>query len=112
MDRLTVSAIFEVNPHKRAWIAYLSACSTAEIKAEDLVDESIHLASAFQIAGFAHVIGSMWSADDNICVNVAQHFYRFLAKLDDSMDDNRAVAEALRHALLEERVQNPQDFRL
>jgi CHAT domain-containing protein len=45
---------------KGAKLAYLSACSTAENKIDQLADEVIHLASAFQVAGFRHVAGAMW----------------------------------------------------
>jgi hypothetical protein len=67
IDELTVRRISE----KRAWIAYLSACSTAEINAGHLADEVLHLVSGFQVAGFGHVIGSLWSADDATCVRMA-----------------------------------------
>lgn len=43
--------------HEKARIAYLSACSTAENSSPELIGEVIHIASAFQTAGFPHVIG-------------------------------------------------------
>ncbi len=50
-DPLTVS---ELGPVRlgAARLAYLSACSTARNEVTELADESIHLASAFQLAGF------------------------------------------------------------
>ncbi|KAJ4286571.1 hypothetical protein N0V88_007993 [Collariella sp. IMI 366227] len=54
----------------RARIAYLSACSTAENRAEQLVDEVIHIASGFQVAGFPHVIASVCSAVDETAVDL------------------------------------------
>lgn len=42
----------------RAQLVFLSACETARNTAADLLDESIHLASAFQLAGYPHVIGT------------------------------------------------------
>lgn len=48
--------------HQLAQVAYLSACSTAEIGARNLIDESIRLASTFQIVGFRHVIEKLWGA--------------------------------------------------
>lgn len=59
VDELTVTDIFKKHTLGQTWIAYLSACSTAGVEAENLADESLHLASAFQVAGFAHVIGSL-----------------------------------------------------
>lgn len=47
VDKLTVSKISKKNPLGQTWIAYLSACSTAEVEAKILADESLHLASAF-----------------------------------------------------------------
>jgi CHAT domain-containing protein len=51
--------------------AYLSACSTAENRASRLQDEVVHLASGFQVAGFSHVIASMRSSNDKVCVEMA-----------------------------------------
>lgn len=75
----------------------LTACSTAEVKMQLLADETLHLTSAFQMAGFAHVIGSLRPADDLICVQVANFFYSSLVDSGGSKDPNRAVSEALIH---------------
>ena len=56
-------------------MAYLSACSTAENRARTLLDEVTHLASGFQMAGFPHVAASMWSTEDESCVEMAREFY-------------------------------------
>ena len=61
-----------------ARLAYLSACSGAESKSTRLADETIHLASAFQLAGFEHVIGTMWPTKDAACQKVAEEFYKNL----------------------------------
>ncbi|PTB38641.1 hypothetical protein M441DRAFT_145867 [Trichoderma asperellum CBS 433.97] len=96
LDKLTVKQISEVSRTK-ARIAYLSACSTAESKVLELADEAIHIASGFQAAGFAHVIGSMWSSSDSICVEVARDFY---ARLRDCGHlNNRVVAAALHESV-------------
>ncbi|RYP84314.1 hypothetical protein DL770_005218 [Monosporascus sp. CRB-9-2] len=41
------------------FLAYLSACSTGVNEAYELADEGIHLVSAFQLAGFRHVVGTL-----------------------------------------------------
>lgn len=43
-----------------AQLAYLSACSTAEDKVMKFTVENIHIAAAFQLPGFPHVIGTLW----------------------------------------------------
>ena len=48
---------------RQAELAYLSACDTAQPGVR-LLDESIHLASAFQAAGYRHVIATMWPVWD------------------------------------------------
>jgi CHAT domain-containing protein len=42
------------------FLGYLSACSTGANEAHRLADEGIHLISAFQLAGFRHVVGTLW----------------------------------------------------
>ena len=106
VDELTVSDISKKNTQGRTWIAYLSACSTAGVEAKSLADECLHLSSAFQVAGFAHVIGSLWLADDDICVRLAKSFYHSLTKIG-TKHSNRAVAEALRNAILDIRAESP-----
>jgi tetratricopeptide (TPR) repeat protein len=61
-----------------AGLAFLSACSTVH-GGEDLPDEPIHLASACQLAGFRHVIATMWPIDDNDAVSVTRLVYSDLA---------------------------------
>jgi CHAT domain-containing protein len=42
---------------------------------EELQDEGIHLMAACQLAGFQHVIGSIWEVSDKHCVDVAKDVY-------------------------------------
>ncbi|KAJ5804819.1 hypothetical protein N7474_010706 [Penicillium riverlandense] len=51
-------------------IAYLSACSTAENQAKRLIDEVLHVVSGFQVAGFRHVIGTLWPSEWHAMVNL------------------------------------------
>lgn len=76
-DRLTVEAISNMKI-QRAQIAYLSACCTAENASEDLADESIYIASGFQLAGFSHVLATQWVSIDKACLQVSGEFYRLL----------------------------------
>ncbi|KAJ5281475.1 hypothetical protein N7478_006847 [Penicillium angulare] len=102
---LTVESIMKMDL-KRARIAYLSACSTAENKATKLLDEAIHLVSGFQVAGFAHVLGTMWPAPDLVSHSVAVGFYENLTSLlspASAADDGRAVAEAFHSSVKEVR---------
>jgi CHAT domain-containing protein len=71
-----------------------------------LADEDLHLASSFQVAGFGHVIASMWPSNDAICAQVASIFYRDLMTRSYIKGDNRAVAAALHAAVKEIRLQN------
>ncbi|NRQ36944.1 CHAT domain-containing protein [Nonomuraea sp. NN258] len=75
-DLLPVGAIAAL-PLDQAELAYLSACSTA-FSGVFHANESIHLASAFQMAGFRHVVGSQWLLDDATAAAVAREFYRGL----------------------------------
>ncbi|MEJ8652797.1 CHAT domain-containing protein [Streptomyces sp. MS1.AVA.3] len=74
-----------------AQLAYLSACNTAAIDTASLVDEAIHLTSAFQVAGFPHVVGTMWEIDDQTAVTVADAFYTRLRTPDGTIDTSRAA---------------------
>jgi CHAT domain-containing protein len=97
LEELTIEDLDAIN-HPQAQIAYLSACSTAEVRSYDLVDESIHLASTFLLTGFPHVIGTLWGAQDSSAVEVAKEFYKRLFQY--SEDDSASVAYALHEAVL------------
>ena len=61
-----------------AGLAFLSACSTARPGGR-LADEAIHLASAFQLAGYRHVIATLWPVGDQHAVDLAADIYTTLA---------------------------------
>ena len=96
----------------QSMLAYLSACHTANYTSETLLDEAIHIASGFQLAGFPHVIGTLWEANDLKAREVATEFYK---NLFNSLDSGRGfedgiVSEALHKAvasLSEEFEDNP-----
>ncbi|KAL8310419.1 hypothetical protein RB597_010314 [Gaeumannomyces tritici] len=78
------------------FLGYLSACSTGANEAAQLADEGIHLVSAFQLAGFRHVVGTLWEVSDKHCVDVARVLYETLR--DEGMTD-AAVCRGLHHAV-------------
>ncbi|KUJ17458.1 uncharacterized protein LY89DRAFT_53945 [Mollisia scopiformis] len=86
-DALTVEDLMTLNlDESPPFLAYLSACSTAVIKDPKLIDEGIHLMSAFQLVGFHHVIGSLWALSDEHCVAVAADVYDEIMKSNMSDD--------------------------
>ncbi|VUC24094.1 unnamed protein product [Clonostachys rosea] len=73
---LTVSEILALNLREEPpFLAYLSACGTGRIRDEKFLDESIHLVSSFQLAGFRHVIGTLWEVQDEMCAEMATLVY-------------------------------------
>jgi len=87
-------------------LAYLSACATLRTSPE-LADEAVHIVSAFQMAGFPHVVGSLWHVDDVIGAEVALSVYRDLHAGGGTLDVAR-TAEALHRAVLALRDTYPQ----
>ena len=86
---------------RNAEIAYLSACSTAEMADGELVDEAIHLSNSFQMIGFKHVVGTMWGADDYAAGEVARMFYGNLLHMPKKGDRRELeVAKALHDAVM------------
>ncbi|MCM2422185.1 CHAT domain-containing protein [Streptomyces sp. RKAG293] len=64
-------------------LAYLSACETTRT-VRHLADEAVHLTSAFQMAGFLSVVGTLWRVPDNVAEVAARFFYEELAASDGS----------------------------
>ncbi|GLY28968.1 CHAT domain-containing protein [Kineosporia sp. NBRC 101731] len=58
-----------------AEFAYLSACETNRA-AYALADEGMHLTSAFHVAGFRHVIGTLWRTADDVAARLAENCHR------------------------------------
>ncbi|KAH8751864.1 CHAT domain-containing protein [Hyaloscypha sp. PMI_1271] len=78
------------------FLAYLSACGTSQILDNKSIDENIHLTNAFQLAGFRHVIGTLWEVSDPHCVKVAKILYETIR--DEGMKDE-AVSRGLHKAI-------------
>jgi CHAT domain-containing protein len=90
----------------QAQLAYLSACETARNQISGLADEAIHLASAFQLAGYPHVIGTLWTIGDQIAARIADRFYTGLEREPQRLNLSRA-GEALHHVIREIRSHYP-----
>lgn len=94
---LTVIAISDLDLTS-ADLAYLSACSTSDTNFV-MADEALHITSAFQLAGYRHVIGTLWPTGDYAAANIARSVYGHLT---DQGARPPAVAEtavALHHAV-------------
>jgi CHAT domain-containing protein len=92
-----------------ARLAVLSACETAR-GAKRLADESIHITSAFQVAGYPHVIGTLWPVHDAVARRMVRSLYRRLREGHPAdlpgLDAGRS-AVALHHAVRECRAAFP-----
>jgi hypothetical protein len=89
-----------------AQLAYLSACSTA-VGGLRQADEVITVATAFRIAGFRHVIGTLWPLGDDIAPVAAKLFYEALGRLfqTEPEPDDDCYAYALHQTVTELRNQ-------
>ncbi|KAF1997300.1 hypothetical protein P154DRAFT_524945 [Amniculicola lignicola CBS 123094] len=106
-DRLTLGDMADIVLQGQARMAFLSACSTAQVKAHRLADEGLHLANTFQVAGFQHVIGALWAADDEGSARTAELFYTYLVKDEGDVHSDGAVASVLRRTVLQIRSEYP-----
>ncbi|RMZ84081.1 hypothetical protein DV737_g1251, partial [Chaetothyriales sp. CBS 132003] len=84
-----------------AQIAYLSACSTAELSIGKHLDEAINLVNCFQLLGFRHVVGTIWPASDESAGHVAKGFYTHLAVQLGKGDKELNAAQALHTAIVQ-----------
>ena len=71
---LTVTDIIQNRTGHDAELAFLSACSTAQTWS-GRVNEALHITSAFLIAGFPQVIGTLWQVWDTLAVEIVRDFY-------------------------------------
>ncbi|KAK6533638.1 hypothetical protein TWF694_002573 [Orbilia ellipsospora] len=93
---LTVSKLWERRSQQNTpFLAYLSACSTGTSDGK-YVEEGINLTNAYQLAGFRHVVGTLWEVNDETCVDVAERFYELVLR--DGLEDSN-VALALHEAV-------------
>ncbi|KAJ4178417.1 hypothetical protein NW767_014874 [Fusarium falciforme] len=108
-EPFTVESLLEANlTSNPPFLAYLSACGTGQILDERSVDESIHLANACQLAGFRHVVGTLWGVDDGLCVDMARMTYEFLR--DQGMGDENIIPIAAAGAEKTIAYSSPEDW--
>ncbi|MGC8918475.1 CHAT domain-containing protein [Streptomyces sp. PG2] len=60
-------------------LAVLSACETS-LGAPRIPDESLHLVSAFQLAGYPQVVGTLWQVNDRVARLVSVDLHRGLRR--------------------------------
>ncbi|MGR3937458.1 CHAT domain-containing protein [Streptomyces sp. BRA346] len=89
-----------------AEFAYLSACHTAA-PGTALVDEVITLASAFQLCGYRHVIGSLWTLKDAITPALARDTYGALGTARSMAGSAHALHRAVQRLRAERRYARP-----
>lgn len=85
-------------------LAFLSACHT-RLGGGQLPDEAIHTAAALRMAGFRHVVSTLWSVQDRVAPAVAAAFYRNLEAPGAARSAGAAVA--LHRAVAELRDADP-----
>ncbi|KAK1992117.1 hypothetical protein LX36DRAFT_694410 [Colletotrichum falcatum] len=94
---LTAGDLLGMNLHANPpFLAFLSANATGRVLGRRAEDENIHLARAFQLAGFRHVIGTLGRVYSELSLETAKMTYQALC--DGGMTDV-AVSEGLHHAL-------------
>ncbi|KAF3924663.1 hypothetical protein AA313_de0204774 [Arthrobotrys entomopaga] len=99
-DPLTVEDLVKLNLRqnlKSPLLAYLSACSTSNTGVEALQDEAIHLVTACQLAGFQHVVGSLWEVSDRYSVDTAEGIYRIIR--DTGVVDGKGISLGVHRAM-------------
>ena len=94
---LTVIAVSELNLTS-ADLAYLSACSTSDTNLV-MADEALHITSAFQLAGYHHVIGTLWPTGDYAAAGIARSVYEYLTDRGTRPPAVAQTAVALHHAV-------------
>jgi len=102
--RLTVADISSLK--LTGSLAYLSACDTT-VTSPALADEAVHITGAFHLAGYAHVIGTLWPIDDATGSDLACSFYRLLTRGGTSPPGTGTAAHALHQVTRELRDQFP-----
>ncbi|MFG2955388.1 CHAT domain-containing protein [Streptomyces sp. NPDC048291] len=91
---LTVREMARIRP-AGAELAYVSACRTAA-GSMVLPDEAQHLVAGLQLAGFGHVVGTLWAVGDRSAAVTADRFYDVLRACGSPAAAIASAAELLR----------------
>ena len=100
---LTVQDLFQLNL-KGARMATLSACEIGMVGAK-LPDEVVALPSAFIRAGFAGVVSSLWTVEDQSAALLMKEFYRLWQK--EGLVPIKALNEAQKQLRENKRFEHP-----
>ena len=87
-------------------LAYLSACDTA-VTNPTLTNEAVHITAAFHLAGYQHVIGTLWPINDTVARDLACDVYRHLTQHGTTPPDISRTAQALHDATRRLRARYP-----
>lgn len=79
-------------------LAYLSACGT-RIPGVATPDEGMHLTGAFHLAGYRHVVGTLWPVNDFVARSITESFYAHLTADGAAAPDVDRSAVALHRAV-------------
>ena len=101
----TLSALSNLHLEQGS-LAFLSACGTSEITPR-LRDEALHITSGFQLAGFRHVIGTLWPVNDRSCADIARSVYAKLTADGTQPVDPDQTAYAIHDAVRRLRAETP-----
>lgn len=101
---LSLSDIASLNL-PQADFAYLAACQTATGDLR-MPDESLHLAGGLQVAGYRHVIASLWNISDDAAAMLAAQTYD---QLSNPTLESADAATALHRAVTPLRERHPDD---
>lgn len=72
---LTLQPVYPTSIH---YLAFLAECICTEFTGADLAEEVLHIGSGFQLAGFSHVVGTLWSGDHTVGKKISEEFFKNL----------------------------------
>lgn len=89
-----------------AGLAYLAACDST-FTHQQLADEAVHITGAFHLAGYRHVIGTLWPVSDQQAALVTADVYRHLTDGGSAPPDPERAPAALHAAVRSLRDRRP-----